>query len=240
MFVCYAETGVTCSWDFSKAEEKEQQVLAAKAARGKARQLKAEKHSQRLSQQREKAAANLARLTQISSDAAAAERDAADADAASTESITAQASEHAADAFLPDKGESPAPQESNHGSEWQNTSTTRSPITRQHHPGTLGLARSLPVDIARNNKPGSRPCCGDTDKEMLPSLPMQSQSLRRLASAAASSPRSTRVPGPVLHTCAAESRDSPSSMQCWQIVRPRPVKNDRGIVRGLSHVNVKA
>ena len=64
-----AETGMTCSWDFSKAEEKEQEVRAAKAARGRARQHKAERHSQRVNQHRERAATTLARLTALQPDA---------------------------------------------------------------------------------------------------------------------------------------------------------------------------
>jgi len=247
-----AESGMTCSWDFSRAEEKEQQVLAAKAARGKARQQKAERHSQRLTQQREKAAMALARLTANPLDADENEQERDSVQAPASVESSSVSDEHlgvAADqACSQDSGAAHmnASAESildarDRAEAWQMPNRY---CGQAEHRQTAALqgARSLPVTIRHHAKSQSAEH-EKSDRQAESASPMQvgSGPMRRLAGVAGYSSRHMTVPGPLLHSCAIESRrDSPSSMQSWQIVRPRPVKSDRSVTQGLSHIDVQA
>ncbi len=240
-----------CSWDFSRAEEKEQQVRAAKAARGKARQQKAERHSQRLTQQREKAALALARLTADPLDADANERERDSVQAHGSVEGSSVSDEHMGTA---------ADQACSQDSRAAHMNASAEPILdardraeawqmpnrycgQAEHRQTAALqgARSLPVTI-RHHAQSQSAEHEISDRQAESASPMQgSGPTRRLAGVAGYSSRHMTVPGPLLHSCAIESRrDSPSSMQSWQIVRPRPVKSDRAVTQGLSHIDVQA
>ena len=249
-----AESGMTCSWDFSRAEEKEQQVLAAKAARGKARQQKAERHSQRLTQQREKAALALARLTAnpLDADANEQERDSVQAPASVEGSSVSdehmgiaadQACSQVSRAAHMTASAQPILDARDRTEAWQMPNRY---CGQAEHNQTAALqgARSLPVTIQHHAKSQSAEH-EKSDRQAESASPMQVGlgPMRRLAGVAGYSSRhmTVTVPGPLLHSCAVESRrDSPSSMQSWQIVRPRPVKSDRSVTQGLSHIDVQA
>lgn len=250
-----AETGRTCSWDFSKAEEKEEQVRAAKAARGKARQQKADRHSQRLTQQREKAALALARLTADPSHEDAAEHDSANGDASSSLQSSAidEHMETAATKSSDDSSRGVHSHMANQPDASMQHDCTAWSVSARAHDGScettqaaeLTLSRSLPVTIHRQSRLHSLASADDNSNSMQTAsashLQVGSAPPRRLAGTAGYPSRHMTVPGPLLHGCAVESRrDSSSSMQSWQIVRPRPVKSDRGVARGPSHVNVQA
>ena len=247
-----AESGMTCSWDFSRAEEKEQQVRAAKAARGKARQQKAERHSQRLTQQREKAAMALARLTADPLDAHANEGEHNSIQAHGSVEGSSVSDEHmgtaanqacSQDSRAAHKSASAEPflDARDRAEAWQMPNRY---CGQAEHRQTAALqgARSLPVTI-RHHAQSQSAEHEISDRQAESASPMQvgSGPLRRLAGVAGYSSRHMTVPGPLLHSCAIESRrDSPSSMQSWQIVRPRPVKSDRAVTQGLSHIDVQA
>ncbi|KAL3152980.1 hypothetical protein ABBQ38_012009 [Trebouxia sp. C0009 RCD-2024] len=237
-----SDTGVTYSWDFSKAEEKEEEVRAAKAARGRARQQKAEKHSQRLHHQREKAATTLARLTALHPDAAAETLEHSCSD------------EHAVDchqssaATLRGESDKPiVPEESEQLRNQQHVEHVTSQLddarqdTRHNQQARqachLTGAQSMPVADTVNTVSPMRPApsmvgCDGKDTGCAP--------LRRLASVAGCAHRQMTVPGPLLHSCSAEAcRNSASSMQSWQIVRPRPIQSEKAVVRRPSHVKVQ-
>lgn len=251
-WVCLAaETGMTCSWDFSKAEEKEQQVRAAKAARGKARQQKADRHAQRLSQQREKAALTLSRLT-ADSEPDATEQDHADGHASSSvqSSTMDELMGSAAHFSVGDSHELTL----SHGVQGlsQNAysgSSARHIMQSPHgdhalrQESGLTVARSLPVTLDFQAGGSLPSACSEPKIRHTEATPVcvGSGPLRRLASAAGYPSRHMTVPGPLLHGCAVEShRNSPPSMQSWQIVRPRPVKGDRAATDGPAQVNVHA
>lgn len=247
-----AESGMTCSWDFSRAEEKEQQVLAAKAARGKARQQKAERHSHRLTQQREKAALALARLTANPLDADANEQERDSIPAPASVESSSVSDEHlgvAADQACSQDSRAAHMNASaetildarDQAEAWQMPNRY---CAQAEHRQTAALqgARSLPVTIRHHAKSQSAEH-EKSDRQAESASPMQvgSGPMRRLAGVAGYSSRHMTVPGPLLHSCAIESRrDSPSSMQSWQIVRPRPVKSDRSGTQRLSHIDVQA
>lgn len=233
---------MTYSWDFSKAEEKEEEVRAAKAARGRARQQKAEKHSQRLHHQREKAATTLARLTALHPDAAAETLEHSCSD------------EHAVDchqssaATLRGESDKPiVPEESEQLRNQQHVEHVTSQLddarqdTRHNQQARqachLTGAQSMPVADTVNTVSPMRPApsmvgCDGKDTGCAP--------LRRLASVAGCAHRQMTVPGPLLHSCSAEAcRNSASSMQSWQIVRPRPIQSEKAVVRRPSHVKVQ-
>lgn len=247
-----AESGMTCSWDFSRAEEKEQQVRAAKAARGKARQQKAERHSQRLTQQRDKAALALARLTAdpLDADANEQERDSVQAPASVESSsvsddhvgiVADQACSQDSRAACMNASADPILDARDRAEAWQMPNRYCGQAEHRQSAALQG-ARSLPVTI-RHRAESQSAEHEKSDRQAESASPMQlgSGSLRRLAGAAGHSSRHMTVPGPLLHSCAIESRrDSPSSMQSWQILRPRPVKSDRAVTQGLSHIDVQA
>lgn len=242
---CTADTGVTHCWDFSKAEEKEQEVQAAKAARGRARQQKAERHSQRLHHQREKAATTLARLTALHPDASA-------------EPIEVTGTDDGAAAHPHQSSKMPlqcSPGESQEVAEHQlhpghgtsNVACIQQACVHDQHAGRqswqgchLTGAHSMPAAttgdaISDMRQAPIRSRCGSSE-----SAKMGSAAPRRMASGAGCLSRQMTVPGPLLHSCAVESRrDSPSSMQSWQIVRPRPVQSEKAAVRRPSHVKVQ-
>ncbi len=247
-----AESGMTCSWDFSRAEEKEQQVRAAKAARGKARQQKAERHSQRLTQQREKAALALARLTADPLDADANEQEHDSVQAHGSVESSSVSDEHmgtaanqacSQDSRAAHKSASAEPflDARDRAEAWQ--MPNRYCGQAEHRPtAALQGARSLPVTI-RHHAQSQSAEHENTSRQAESASPTQlgSGPMRRPAGVAGYSSRHMTVPGPLLHSCAIESRrDSPSSMQSWQIVRPRPVKSDRAVTQGLSHIDVQA
>ena len=239
---------MTYSWDFSKAEEKEQEVRAAKAARGRARQQKAEKHSQRLHHQREKAATTLARLTALQPDASAESTE----DTGNDHDAAAQ-SHQSSTAPLEDSQGKPGqefagrPQYQQHPDHVSSNVAGIQEATHldQHAAGHetgrechLTCARSMPVATSSGATSAVRQdpiMSGHESRE-----PANSAPLRRLASVAGYPLRQMTVPGPLLHSCAVESRPhSPSSMQSWQIVRPRPVQSEKAAVRRPSHVKVQ-
>lgn len=246
-----AESGMTCSWDFTRAEEKEQQVRTAKAARGKARQQKAERHSQRLTQQREKAALALARLTAnpLDADANEQERDSVQAPASVESSSVSdehmgiaadQACSQVSRAAHMTASAQPILDARDRTEAWQMPNRY---CGQAEHNQTAALqgARSLPVTI-RHHAQSQSAEHEKSVRQAESASPMQvgSAPLRRLAGVAGYS-RHMTVPGPLLHSCAIESRrDSPSSMQSWQIVRPRPVKSERAVTQGLSPIDVQA
>ena len=240
---------MTCSWDFTRAEEKEQEVQAAKAARGRARQQKAEKHSLCLDQQRQKAAVNLARLTALQPDSRTETDDhsTADGDDAanslhSSGTIPHKASDRdACDVPTPMCDQSNVQLDVSQGSESQYGTApgqyTGGSTEQESH---LIAARSLPIAVSSRLKPALQQVAKMDDSDLPEMAQAGSGSLRRLASAAGYPVRQMTVPGPVLHSCAVEScRNSPSSMQSWQIVRPRPVQRDKTAVRRPSHVKVQ-
>lgn len=246
-----SESGMTCSWDFTRAEEKEQQVRAAKAARGKARQQKAERHSQRLTQQREKAAMALARLTAnpLEADANEQERDSAQEHGSMEGSSVSdehmgiaanQACSHDSRAAHMNASAEPILDARDRAEAWQMPNRY---CSQAEHRQTAALqgARSLPVTIrhhAQSQSAEHEKC--DMQAESASPMQVGSAPMRRLAGVAGYS-RHMTVPGPLLHSCAIESRrDSPSSMQSWQIVRPRPVKSERAVTQGLSPIDVQA
>ena len=243
-----ADTGVTYSWDFSKAEEKEQEVRAAKAARGRARQQKAEKHSQRLHHQREKAAMTLARLTALQPDTSAETTE----ETGNGDDVAAHP-HHSSTVPLEDSQGKPYQEVAGRPQYQQHPEHVTSNIDGiqeathldQHAAGHetrqechLTCARSMPAATSGCSTSVMRQAstmCGRESSEPANSVP-----LRRLASVAGYPSRQMTVPGPLLHTCAVESRrDSPSSMQSWQIVRPRPVQSEKAAVRRPSHVKVQ-
>lgn len=244
-----ADAGVTYSWDFSKAEEKEQEVRAAKAARGRARLQKAEKHSQRLHHQREKAATTLARLTALHPDASA------DTSAGTGNDDGAAIGAHQSSKapfrnFLgkPDQeGAEQSPyQQHEHVSSnvdciQQATDLDQHAAGRKTQQGCrLTGAHSMPAATSGDATSAMRPAFNRSDREGSERSNIGSAPLRRLASVAGYPSRQMSVPGPLLHSCAVESRrDSPSSMQSWQIVRPRPVQSEKAAVRRPSHVKVQ-
>lgn len=249
---CIADTGVTYSWDFSKAEEKEQEVRAAKAARGRARQQKAEKHSQRLHHQREKAATTLARLTALQPDASAETVEGTvnvdDDDAA------AQPHHSSTSPFQNPLGKSnqEVAEQLQYQQPPEHTSSTVHCIQQasdldQHaagHEARQGChmtgAYSMPAASSGGATSAMRQAFNRSNREDSEPANTGSAPLRRLASVAGYPIRQMTVPGPLLHSCAVESRrDSSSSMQSWQIVRPRPVQSEKAAVRRPSHVKVQ-
>lgn len=240
---------MTCSWDFSRAEEKEQEVRAAKAARGRARQQKAEKHSQRLNQQREKAAMTLARLTALQdSDAETPEQSNNDgSDVSASLQSSAVDSHEASDRHVLDcpsqmHDHQDLEHVASHHSETRHESSIERHTDNNTEQGShLSAARSLPIAISRSAKPTLQQGCRRDNDSISQSLQTECGPLRRLGSVAGYPARQMTVPGPLLHSCAVESRrNSPSSMQSWQIVRPRPVQSDKAPVRRPSHVKVQA
>ncbi|KAL0026865.1 hypothetical protein WJX77_007746 [Trebouxia sp. C0004] len=239
MVVAGSESGMTCSWDFSRAEEKEQQVRAAKAARGKARQQKAERHSQRLTQQREKAALALARLT----------ADPLDSDEEECNSVQAHGSVESSSVSDEHMGTA-ADQACSQDSRAAHVNARAEPIldardwaeawqmpnrdcvqAECRQTAAVQGAQSLTVTI-RHHAQSQSAEHENRDRQAESASPTQvgSGPMRRLAGVAGYSSRQMTVPGPLLHSCAIESRrNSPSSMQSWQIVRPRPVKSDRAV-----------
>ena len=243
-----ADTGVTYSWDFSKAEEKEQEVRAAKAARGRARLQKAEKHSQRLHHQREKAATALARLTALQPDAAADTSEGTDND----DDAAAQPHRSSRAPFQNPLGKQdqeaaeqlhyqqhPEHVSSNFDCIQQATDLDQHAAGRETQQGRhLASAQSMPVATSGGAISPMRPASNRNESSEPANI--GSAPLRRLASVAGYPSRQMSVPGPLMHGCAVESRrDSPSSMQSWQIVRPRPVQSEKGAVRRPSHVKVQ-
>lgn len=238
---------MTCSWDFSRAEEKEQQVRAARAARGKARQQKADRHSHRLTHQREKAALALARLTADPSDAEAHDQEHHGDESLPSSSISTEEHNSLAAADEASTGHSehaeavhvriaaPGLDAQDRANAWQLPSSRHNSQQFSRQTEGLTMARSLPVTISHQAPSHSAAADHDLhDKHAESASPVQAASgaRRQLASVAGYPSRHVTVPGPLLHSCAVESRrNSPSSMQSWQIVRPRPVKCGRVVNR---------
>ena len=240
---------MTCSWDFSRAEEKEQEVRAAKAARGRARQQKAQKHSQRLNHQREKAAMTLARLTALQdSGGEAREHNINDGNVGADSLPGSAAGSHGAldDHFLGCQSETHDDESLENGASHYSDIRLGSRVEQHAERYTeqrshLSAARSLPIAISSCAKPALQPAFRRDGGNITQSEQTGSGPLRRLASVAGYPARQMTVPGPVLHSCAVEShRNSPSSMQSWQIVRPRPVQSDKAPVRRPPHVKLQA
>ena len=238
------DTGVTYSWDFSKAEEKEQEVQAAKAARGRARQQKAKKHTQRLHQQREKAATTLARLTALQPDTNAEIIEESGNDDAAAAAYSCQSST-AALHYAVGKADPELAEKSHHQQHLENGAGVQQGIGHNQHAGHESLqgchltgAHSMPTAPSSGTMAAIRqaPNMSGGESENIGGAP-----LRRLASVAGYPSRQMNVPGPLLHSCAVESRrGSPSSMQSWQIVRARPVQSEKATVRRPSHVKVQS
>lgn len=245
------DSGVTYSWDFSKAEEKEQEVRAAKAARGRARQQKADKHSQRLNHQREKAATTLARLTALHPDASAESLEqhcnndtaaAADCHQSNTASLQGESSKpdlQEESHQLPDQQHleyvashpDGVRQGTGHSHQARHTSWQACHLTGAQSLPVADTSSSSSAVSAMRQAPSMTGCDG-SETGWAP--------LRRLASVAGCPPRQMTVPGPLLHSCSMEAqRNSPPSMQSWQIVRPRPVQSEKAAVRRPSHVKVQ-
>ena len=242
---------MTYSWDFSKAEEKEQEVRAAKAARGKARQQKAEKHSQRLHHQREKAATTLARLTALQSDASAEtmKETGNDDDDVATQPYQSSTAPFQNSLGKPDQEVAEQPQHQqlpeHHSSKidciQQATDLDQHAAGRLTQQGChLTGAYSMPAATSGCATSAMRPALSRSDCESNEPANIDSAPLSRPAGVAGYPTRQMTVPGPLMHSCAVQSRrDSRSGMQSWQIVRPRPVQSEKAAVRRPSHVKVQ-
>lgn len=224
-------------------------MQAAKAARGRARQHRAEKHTSRLAHQREKAAQALAALQARHPDPAETEMAGSDEDskgstamADASESVTENAADGVqvceasfgmAETSTESCGEGvqePSSQQ-DYADDSQNRATT-----------DLSHGRSLPVMI-----PSSTSCsiaaesdtCSESHFCFLSRV--RSTPLRCHASAAGSPNLSRFVPSPVAAHCSSEyCQSSPNSMTSWQIVRPRPVQRDKSAFRASPHVPAQA
>lgn len=223
-------------------------MQAAKAARGRARQHRAEKHTSRLAHQREKAAQALAALQARHPDPAGTDKAGSDEDnngsavmADASDSVT----ENAADAVQVceasfgmaenntefREGVQEAGDQQDYANDRQSRATT-----------DLSHGQSLPVMI-----PSSTSCSvsaeGDTcaESHFCFLSRVRSTPLRCHASAAGSPNLSRFVPSPVAAHCSSECRQSsPNSMTSWQIVRPRPVQRDKSAFRASPHVPAQA
>lgn len=245
-----ADSGIVSSWDFSRAEQKAEEVQAAKAARGRARQHRAEKHSSRVAQQREKAALALAALQARHPDAkgsAAASTDGGTPEPAVSGAVHSQAAAHAAEqttATLPTAEEcsvsnstcdgvqeSCQQQEDTHGIQG------RGLIELAHvHSLPMLVSGCTPCSVSEADsagKPTQNYPCAVSEARPIP--------LRRYASAAGAPHLARTVPSPLLPNCISDCRqNSPNSMASWQIVRPRPVQRDRSSFKASAHVHAQA
>lgn len=221
-------------------------MQAAKAARGRARQQKAERHSQRLHHQREKAATTLARLTALHPDASAETIE----ETSNDKDNVAVAQSHQS-STLPLQISQGEPQEVTEQLQHQrqlgtsNVACIQQAFVHDHQTGHqswqgchLTGAHSMPAVTTGDAMSDMRQAPSRSSCESSESARMGSAPSRRLASGCLS--RQMTVPGPLLHSCAVESRrDSPSSMQSWQIMRPRPVQSEKAAVRRPSHIKVQ-
>ena len=221
-------------------------MQAAKAARGRARQHRAEKHTSRLAHQREKAAQALAVLqarhpVPIGTDIAGSDEhdsgsavvaDASDsvtenaADAVQVFEASFSMAENNTESF--GEGVQEPSEQQDYADDTQSRATT-----------DLSHGQSLPVMI-----PSSTSCSvsaeGDTcaESHLCFLSRVRSTPLRCHASAAGSPNLSRFVPSPVAAHCSSQS--SPNSMTSWQIVRPRPVQRDSSAFRASPHVPAQA
>lgn len=263
-----ADNGVTSSWDCSKAEEKEGEVRAAKAARGRARQQKAEKHSSRLAQQREKAAQALAAVQTLHRDPASQEPATAHkapapahmgtttTDTVMTGTATGNSVVSAPDPSDADvrphdyelRGNDGQQQQLADGQQSTATQTSARPLpSAQSMPIASAQsvpfvsAQSMPVQIQGTGLRSLSQNHGASPNECSDVVTERGSNSLTRGAGAVNSLRSRMVPLPMSPSHSLGSQCySPNSMQSWQIVRPRPVQDRRSSLKGPSHVHVQA
>ena len=226
-------------------------MQAAKAARGHARQQRAEKHSSRLAHQREKAALALAALqalhpyADIREAGNAEAREAGNAEGSIESGPSSRASpaasiEHAdTDAARIIHLDSAAPGEVCNGIESTQQqeqccipSTATADLSHVHSLPVMPNSPSPPLTSQEMIHPYSHSYVMSEAKPI---------PLRRHASAAGALNMSKLVPSPLTPGCSAGCQtNSPNSMTSWQIVRPRPVQRDRSTLKASKHVHVQA
>lgn len=219
-------------------------MQAAKAARGRARQQRAEKHSSRLAHQREKAALALAALQALHPDVEA--REAGNAEGSieigpSSRASPAASIEHAdTDAARIIHLDSAVPGEVCDGIEstqQQAQSCIPSTATAElSHVHTLPVMSNSPSPPLTSQEMNVHPYTNSYVMSEAKPIP-----LRRNASAAGALHMSKLVPSPLTPGISAGCQtNSPNSMTSWQIVRPRPVQRDRSTLKASKHVHVQA
>lgn len=243
------------SWDCSRSEEKAQEVQAAKAARGRARQQRADKHISRLASQKEKAALTLAALQ--SRHPSPESREAAEACENGQDSIVSGATHEAVLAGVAaDAADKPQGITTSAFTEIECSGPLASAsiydsCQQQHnsykvHSRAADLAHvhSLPLPSSSHMACSQPPADPEETATQTHSHTMSAAKdipLRRYASAAGSPTVTRVVPSPLLPSCASECRQhSPNSMTSWQIVRPRPVQHDRSKFKASTQVHVHA